>query len=410
MTKDIIPSGWIKVRLGNLLNYEQPYKYEVVSEEYKESGIPVLTAGKSFILGYSDEETGIYDKGNVIIFDDFTTDSKYVTFPFKVKSSAMKFLTLKNENENSLLLIYNYLQLFKLREVKEHKRQWLGEFSKYTFYLPSTKKEQEKIASILLKINTAIEQTQSLINKYSNIKKGLMHDLLTYGIDEKGQIRSEKTHRFKDSPLGRIPKEWEIKTIGEITTKVGSGITPTGGSEIYLSEGVLFIRSQNVYPYGFKLDDVVYISEKVNESMRRSQLQKFDVLLNITGASIGRSTYVPENFPCANVNQHVCIIRLEKPSLEKAIFLSTFLNSDFGQMQIDQSNAGSNREGLNYEQVKKIIFPLFTNDKEYINFVETMNKVNMVIDSEQKTLEKLFSQKQGLMSDLLTGKIRVKVE
>lgn len=89
--------NWVDVQLGSILSYEQPTKYIVDSTDYAESGIPVLTAGKSFILGYTNEKTGIYDNVPVIIFDDFVTESKYVSFSFKAKSSAMKMLSLRDK-------------------------------------------------------------------------------------------------------------------------------------------------------------------------------------------------------------------------------------------------------------------------------------------------------------------------
>ena len=106
----------MKIKLGEALRYEQPTKYIVASEKYNDSyAIPVLTAGKSFILGYTNEESGIYDNLPVIIFDDFTTDIKYVDFPFKVTASAMKMLQPANENYNLkffyYLIKYNQYQL-----------------------------------------------------------------------------------------------------------------------------------------------------------------------------------------------------------------------------------------------------------------------------------------------------------
>lgn len=402
MTKDIIPSGWIKVRLGNLLDYEQPYKYEVVSEEYKESGIPVLTAGKSFILGYSDEETGIYDKGNVIIFDDFTTDSKYVTFPFKVKSSAMKFLTLKNENENSLLLIYNYLQLFKLREVKEHKRQWLGEFSKYTFYLPSTKKEQEKIASILLKINTAIEQTQSLINKYSNIKKGLMHDLLTYGIDEKGQIRSEATHKFKDSILGRIPDEWNVIELEKVTKSITDGdhMAPPK-SEL----GVPFITITNLTSENtIDFSDTMFVPKKYYDSLDlKRKPQTNDVIYSVVG-SIGIPVLVTDNKPFV-FQRHIAILRPNSKILPRFLFLC--MTSSYVFYQADFAAVGIAQKTISLSSLRKMKIKI-CDEKEQERILMGLNPIDQLIVKERKTLLNLQSQKQGLISDLLTGKVRVK--
>ena len=102
---------WVRKRLGEVLKYEQPAKYIVKNTDYLETGfVPVLTPGKTFILGYTDEKEGIYRDVPVIIFDDFTTASKYVDFPFKVKSSAMKILNLKDEN-NDLKFIYEKMQL-----------------------------------------------------------------------------------------------------------------------------------------------------------------------------------------------------------------------------------------------------------------------------------------------------------
>lgn len=275
------------------------------------------------------------------------------------------------------------------------------------FLLPNNKTEQTQIATILSKVDEAITQTEQLIAKYTRIKTGLMQDLLTKGIDENGNIRSEETHEFKDSPLGRIPKEWECLSIGDIAERLRSGVTPKGGSDVYQKEGIMLIRSQNVYSYGFKLDDIAYISEEINSRMLGSQLQTFDVLLNITGASIGRSTFVPENHPLSNVNQHVCSIRLKETSLEKAIYVSTFLNSVYGQNQIQQNNAGSNREGINYNQIRAILIPWFKREDEFENFKNIITKTNDKITALQIQLSKLQSLKTGLMQDLLSGKVRV---
>ncbi|MCW2258678.1 MULTISPECIES: restriction endonuclease subunit S [Sphingobacterium] len=273
--------------------------------------------------------------------------------------------------------------------------------------IPKTSKEQNKIAEILSKVDKAISETEIIIAKYNRIKTGLIQDLLTKGTDEEGNIRNEKTHKFKDSPLGRIPNEWSCKTIDDISERLRSGVTPKGGSNVYQEEGIMLIRSQNVYPYGFKLNDVAYINDEINIRMLGSQLNENDVLLNITGASIGRATYVPNNFPKANVNQHVCAIRLKDSNSSKAIFLSVFLNSIYGQNQIYQNINGSNREGINYTQIKEIKLPSFNSDRELEMFINMIFKINTKIESEEIKLAKLKSTKTGLMQDLLSGKKRV---
>ncbi|GBD87641.1 EcoKI restriction-modification system protein HsdS [bacterium BMS3Abin03] len=206
-------------------------------------------------------------------------------------------------------------------------------------FIPKSKREQTKIAEILSAVDKAIEQTEAIIAKQQRIKTGLMQDLLTKGIDENGNIRSEETHEFKDSPPGRIPAEWEWATIDDISIYVGSGITPKGGENVYSKEGVLFIRSQNVSFEGLLLNNVAHIPVSINKKMKRSEVFAHDVLLNITGASIGRCCPVPRNLGRANVNQHVCAIRMRETNQDDANFLSTILESSIGQNQIEKFNA-----------------------------------------------------------------------
>lgn len=125
---------WNKIALEDILDYEQPTKYIVESDNYKEEGTPVLTANKSIILGYTKELHNIYETLPTIIFDDFTADSKYIDFPFKIKSSAIKLLTVKCEREDNLRFIFETIQLIPF-EAKEHKRHYISEFQKQYIYI-----------------------------------------------------------------------------------------------------------------------------------------------------------------------------------------------------------------------------------------------------------------------------------
>jgi type I restriction enzyme S subunit len=156
--------------------------------------------------------------------------------------------------------------------------------------------------------------------------------------------------------LPKLPETWTWTTIGELETFIGSGITPRGGKEVYRDEGIPFIRSQNVQSDGLHLEDVAYITPEMHAEMKRTQVRPNDVLLNITGASIGRSTYIPEVFGEANVNQHVCIIRTGWWIVPA--YLAHFLNSRCGQDQISATESGVTREGLNYTQVRSLWIPL----------------------------------------------------
>ena len=210
-----------------------------------------------------------------------------------------------------------------------------------------------------------------------------------------------KSEEFKDSPLGKIPTGWDVVSIDEIAIYVGSGITPRGGSNVYQKEGILFIRSQNVTFNGLRLDDVAYIDNRTHESMKRSEVFAHDVLLNITGASIGRCCPVPPGLEAANVNQHVCAIRLPNPNREDAIFLSSVLASYIGQSQIDRLNAGGNREGLNYEQLRAFVIP-FPPPNERASIAKILETVDETIAHTSSLIAKLKQMKAGLLHDLLT--------
>ena len=272
---------------------------------------------------------------------------------------------------------------------------------------PTDIREQSLIVRVLSAVDRAIEKTEALIAKQQRIKTGLMQDLLTRGIDEHGHLRSEQTHEFKDSPLGRIPVEWSAVKLDQLASRVGSGVTPTGGESVYTPEGVLFIRSQNVHFNGLRLNDVAYIPERIHLSMLRSEAFKNDVLLNITGASIGRCCRMPNIDGCANVNQHVCTIRLLDSTEATAGILAAVLESHIGQHQIAQLNAGGNREGLNYQQVRSLVLPWPGDDSEFVRIYFVIRQMADRLDASHASLGKLRLLKTGLMQDLLTGDRRV---
>jgi type I restriction enzyme S subunit len=168
---------WEVKRLGDVLEYEQPTKYLVKTVEYSDDNdVPVLTAGKTFILGYTNEFNGIFNNLPAIIFDDFTTAKKYVNFPFKAKSSAMKILKPRNQNVN-LRLIYEVIQLIKF-QLGDHKRYWISEYQNLEIKIPDSD-EQTAIATILYDMDTEITALETRRDKTRDLKQGMMQELLT---------------------------------------------------------------------------------------------------------------------------------------------------------------------------------------------------------------------------------------
>ena len=150
-----MPENWCVCRLEDIVDYEQPTQYIVESTNYSdEYKTPVLTAGKSFILGYTNETNGIYNKLPTIIFDDFTTDSRFVDFPFKVKSSAMKILHV-NKEINIRYVAY-FMSITRLVG-DTHKRYWISEYSKIPIPIPP-KQEQDRIVQRIAEIENRLNE------------------------------------------------------------------------------------------------------------------------------------------------------------------------------------------------------------------------------------------------------------
>ncbi len=166
---------WRSSKFAELLSYQQPGRFLVSGTDYVDSGTPVLTAGKTFVLGYTTETTGIYDSLPAIIFDDFTTDTKYVDFPFKAKSSAMKILSAKPGVD--LRFAFERMQLVDFVAV-DHKRRWIAEYSKIEVDVPSID-VQRAIARIADDANAEIEALERRLEATRAIKQGMMQELLT---------------------------------------------------------------------------------------------------------------------------------------------------------------------------------------------------------------------------------------
>ncbi len=209
---------------------------------------------------------------------------------------------------------------------------------------------------------------------------------------------------YKKTKVGWIPKDWECKHLHHYSSKIGSGCTPKGGRDTYLHEGIPFIRSQNVHNGSFMRDGLVYISEEQHEKMKGTQVRPFDVLYNITGASIGRCCIFPEELKEANVNQHVCIVRTQ-PDLLFPEYLCALLNSDIGRRQLYENQAGGGREGLNFENLRsfRISIPTLPEQKKIAEILSTWDDT---IEQTHNLLDAKKRQKKALMQQLPTGKKR----
>ncbi|KYG79505.1 hypothetical protein AWW67_13460 [Roseivirga seohaensis] len=253
--------------------------------------------------------------------------------------------------------------------------------------------EQKAIATALSDVDTLITNLDKLIAKKKAIKQGAMQRLL-------------KSPAQGGQRLPGFEGEWTFQSLGELTTKIGSGITPKGGSTVYKEFGRPFVRSQNIGWGKLLLNDLVFITDEIHATFPNTEIFENDVFLNISGASIGRSAMANEILSGGNVNQHVCIIRPKSEQLDPT-FLSAFLLSKDGQKQIDSFQSGGNREGLNIGQIRTFEIPLPPTIDEQKAIASILSDMDKEIESLETKKSKYLRIKQGMMQELLTGKTRL---
>lgn len=279
-----------------------------------------------------------------------------------------------------------------------------AELSTWPIRFPNNPSEQQVITEILEKIDQAIEQTEAIIAKQQRIKIGLTQDLLTKGIDENGNIRSEATHEFKNSPLGRIPVEWEEKKLGAISSFVTSG--SRGWAKYYSNEGALFIRIGNLTRnhINLRFDDLVFVQVPESSEGKRTAVLEGDLLISIT-ADLGIVGVIPKEFPEAYINQHIALVRM---NLEAVVprFIGHLLNGVIGQSQIEKLNESGAKAGLNLPTIENLLI-LLPDKTEQNQIAEILDSIDKQIAHQKRQLNKLNHEKHGLMHDLLSGKVRV---
>ncbi len=211
--------------------------------------------------------------------------------------------------------------------------------------------------------------------------------------------------KYKKTDVGLIPDDWDVASIGSKSTKVGSGITPTGGERIYKDFGRPFVRSQNVGWGQLIIEGLSFIDEQTHRTFDATEIKEGDVFLNITGASIGRSTLADGFVIGGNVNQHVCIIRTIKDELEPR-FLNVFLLSSFGQRQVASFQAGGNREGLNFGQIRsfRLTLPPLPEQRA---IAAALSDVDALINSLERLIAKKRDIEKTTMQQLLAGITRL---
>lgn len=258
--------------------------------------------------------------------------------------------------------------------------------------------EQKRISSKLDVLFKNIYSIQSKLDEFPNIISELRQQILYQAIT--GQFT--KDWRVKNG----VKKRWQNVKLIDHSIKIGSGATPRGGQSVYITKGIPLIRSMNVHFKGFKYDGLVFINKKQADELKNVTVKSGDVLLNITGASIGRVCQAPSNMNGARVNQHVCIIRTKNTIVQS--FLNYFLASPKMQQYIDSENYGVTRQALTKIMIEDFEIPL-PGKKEQNEIVKRIrkifNQINKIESKHNSLLTFIEEFRNSVLESAYTGKL-----
>lgn len=400
-----IPEGWKAYKLGAICNIKKGIQFNKI--ELSDNGYPCINGGIE-PSGYSD----LWNTNeNTITISEGGNSCGYVnliTTKFWSGGHCYSLLDLKDLIENKFLfqaLKGRQSLIMDLRVGSGLPNIQQKAIKEFEFIIPQSLPEQRQIAAILSKVDEAISQTGQLIAKYSRIKTGLMQDLLTKGIDENGNIRSEQTHKFKDSPLGRIPKEWEVLKLGDLIEAIDP--QPDHRTPPSQIDGVPYIGISDFSENG---DIDIKKCRKVGENVLEKQQDAFSIELGdlIFGkiGTIGKPIVLPNfnKFPFTLSANVILIKPKECPN-----FIYWTLTSKYIEEQVKTAIHSTSQPAFGMQKIRdlNIITPKAIERKR---IVISFNRTNRLISTEKTKLSKLQSLKTGLMQDLLSGKVRVNIE
>ena len=377
-------------KLGEILSYEQPTNYIVESTEYDDSyPTPVLTAGKSFILGYTNETKGVYDKLPVIIFDDFTTASQFVDFKFKVKSSAMKILSC-NEEIADIKYMYYLMQITHIQS-DTHKRYWISVYSKVPVSLPPLPIQHAivtRIETLFAELDKAVQHLRTAQQQLKTYRQAVLNHWLN---NEDGKWEMVNISCFLDNSCK-----------GMMTGPFGTALKKSE----HKSCGVPVLGIENIGEGSFVMPNKIFVTKEKAEELKTFAVKTDDIIISRSG-TVGEICKVPLFMNDALLSTNLIRIRLNLDLINADYFVLLFQSSQIKQ-QVKDLCKGTTRAFLNQTILNQISFPLPPLVEQQHIVQEIESRLSQATASEtyiENALQQAEALRQSILKKAFSGEL-----
>ena len=409
-----VAQDWKSRKLTDLAEYINGYAFK--PEDWDKHGLPIIRIEQlKNPDSISDYFSGRLPEHNIIDHNDliFSWSASLFLSIWKEEKAALNqhlFKVIEKEGVDRHFLkhfIEFYLpEIAKVSHGSTMQHITRKELDRFRAVFPCNKSEQIKIAEILSAVDQAIDQTEALIAKQQRIKTGLMQDLPTRGIDKDGNLRSEDTHEFKDSSLGRIPVEWDVKHLRDFALVKGGKRLPSGHSYAEEDTGLRYLRVLDFYKRIIDYSSLKNITYSTFKTLARYEIKTGDIAVSIAGSLGYFATVSPPDGIRTILTENAA--RIVSDNTVDPYFLSTMLNSQIVQRQIEEEKGtGGGVPKLALFRIETLCVPLPSEMDEQRRIYESLESNEAAILKNLESLYKLRSLKTALMQDLLTGKVSV---
>lgn len=416
-----IPKGWRCRSLSDLGTYENGFAFN--DRHWSELGLPIVRIAQ--ITG----SQGIVDRYPGRLPETFRIDTGDLIFSWSGTLAVVRWTggpawlnqhLFKVEPDESVdeALLFHLLQssvaeMSKRTHGSTMKHIKRGELREFFVNLPVERHEQRKLAKVLDTLDTAIHETEAIIAKLKAVKQGLLHDLLTRGIDANGELRppqSEAPHLYKQSPLGWIPKEWDVKQLAELLVAVDPAMRsgPFGSALLkqeLVSVGSPLLGIDNVHIERFVTDYTRFVTSKKFAELARYAVRPADLMITIMG-TVGRCCLVPEDIGQALSSKHTWTITLDQQLYSPYLAMLQVNFSPWVLAHFARDQQGGTMAAIRSETLRTTLLPTPPREEQRLMEVR-LREISKRIDLEVESSAKMQAEKSGLMDDLLTGRVRV---